>query len=216
MIDLTSVPESEDNLTEWISANVQTTPDGRFQSEFCRSLLKESDVVITNPPFSLYRDWYDLVKEYGKQYLVLANMNTCLSANISADIIEGKARFGCETVNRPFNFYAPNGEVRQVRYICWFTNLQIIEKPFIPTINRDLSFYDKFDKQDVLKINSIKEIPSNYDGVMGVPISVLFKHNPNQFKLIGLAKHGRDNQYDLFSPRLHNKECYTTILIQKR
>ena len=215
MIDLTSVPESEYELTEWISANVQTISDGRFQSEFCRSLLKESDVVITNPPFSLYREWYDLVKEYDKQYLVLANMNTCLSANISADIIEGKARFGCETVNRSFNFYAPNGEVRQIRYICWFTNLQIIEKPFIPTINRDLSFYDKFDKQDVLKINSIKEIPSNYDGVMGVPISFLFKHNPNQFKLIGLAKHGRDNQYDLFSPRLHNKECYTTILIQK-
>lgn len=216
MIDLTSVPESEDNLTEWISANVQTTPDGRFQSEFCKELLNESDVVITNPPFSLYRDWYDLVKEYGKQYLVLANMNTCLSANISADIIEGKARFGCETRNKPFNFTTPSGEIEQVRYVCWMTNLQTIEKPFLPLIQRDLSYYDKYDGQNVLKIHKLSEIPRNYDGIMGVPISILYKHNPSQFKLIGLAKHGKDNQYDLFVPRLYGKECYCTILIQKR
>lgn len=216
LLDLTSVPKSEDNLTEWISANVQIISDGRFQSEFCRSLLKESDVIITNPPFSLYREWYDLVKEYGKQYLVLANMNTCLSANISEDIIEGKARFGCNTKNKPYNFTNPSGEIKQVRYICWMTNLQTIEKPFLPLIKRDLSYYDKYDGQNVLKIPKLSEIPSDYDGIMGVPITILFKHNPNQFKLIGIAKHGKDNRYDLFSPRLHNKECYTTILIQKR
>lgn len=216
LIDLTSVPESEYELTEWISANVQTISDGRFQSEFCRSLLKETDVVITNPPFSLYREWYDLVKEYGKQYLVLANMNTCLSANISADIIEGKARFGCDTRNKAFNFTSPSGEIRQVRYVCWMTNLQTIEKPFLPLIERDLSYYDKYDGQNVLKIPKLSEIPRDYDGIMGVPITILFKHNPNQFKLIGIANHGKDNRYDLFSPHLNGKECYKAILIQKR
>ena len=216
MIDLTSVPESEDNLTEWISANVQTISDGRFQSEFCRSLLKESDVVITNPPFSLFREWYDLVKECGKQYLVLANMNTCLSANISADIIEGKARFGCETKIRSYVFSIPSGENKSLRYICWMTNLQTIEKPFLPLIERDLSYYDKYDGQNVLKIPKLSEIPREYDGIMGVPITILFKHNPNQFKLIGIANHGKDNRYDLFSPHLNRKECYKAILIQKR
>ena len=216
LIDLTSVPESEDNLTEWISANVQTISDGRFQSEFCKELLNESDVVITNPPFSLYREWYDLVKGYGKQYLVLANMNTCLSANISADIIEGKARFGCNTTNREYHFNTPSGKTKRIGYICWMTNLQTIEKPYLPLIERDLSYYDKYDGQNVLKIPKLSEIPRDYDGIMGVPISILYKHNPSQFKLIGLAKHGKDNQYDLFSPHLHGKECYCTILIQKR
>ena len=216
LIDLTSVPESEDDLTEWISANVQTISDGRFQSEFCRNLLKESDVVITNPPFSLYREWYDLVKEYGKQYLVLANMNTCLSANISADIIEGKARFGCDTRNKTYKFTTPSGEITQLRYICWMTNLQTIEKPYLPLIERDLSYYDKYDGQNVLKIPKLSEIPRDYDGIIGVPITILFKHNPNQFNLIGIANHGKDNRYDLFSPHFNGKECYKAILIQKR
>lgn len=143
-------------------------------------------------------------------------MNTCLSANISADIIEGKARFGCNTTNREYHFNTPSGKTKRIGYICWMTNLQTIEKPFLPLIQRDLSYYDKYDGQNVLKIHKLSEIPRNYDGIMGVPISILYKHNPSQFKLIGLAKHGKDNQYDLFVPRLYGKECYCTILIQKR
>lgn len=214
-VDIASAPKSK--LIEWIIPHIHNlSGNGGFQAPECINLLKKCDIVITNPPFSLFRIWYDLVKANRKRFLVLANMNTCLSANISEDIIENRCRFGCETVNREYSFTSPSGAIRKIRYICWLTNMQTVSKPFIPTIYRPISEYETYDGQNVLKIPKITEIPARYNGVMGVPTSFLFKHNPAQFKIVGIAKHGKDNRYDLFIPRLHGKDCYTAILIQKR
>ena len=196
---------------------VELNGNGGFQTPECQQILKTCDVVITNPPFSLFRDWYDLVKSAGKKYLVVANMNTCLSANISADIVEGKARFGCATTNRVYYFWrsSPNSNDRlKIGYICWLTNMKTVVKPFIPTVKRSISDYTTYDGTMIIKVPKLAQIPAGYKGVMGVPITFLFKHNPAQFKIVGFASHGKDNKYDMFSPHINGKEQYKAILIK--
>lgn len=220
LLTISDVPDtvsaySDEQIRNWIEEHLQTLDgDGSFQSQDCLSILDRCDIVITNPPFSLFRTWYDCVKNAGKQFLILCNMNTCLASNISGDIIEGKVRFGSSTVNKVFEFTTRDGTVRRIGYVCWFTNMAVPEKPYIPLRRYDPDAYQRYDGQDIPKISRVSELP-DYDGVMGVPTSFLFKHNPHQFRLVGIARHGCDNRYDLFKPYVQGKEQYQSILIQK-
>jgi hypothetical protein len=209
--------------------------NGSFNSDECIEILKKSDVVVTNPPFSMFRDYIKLMMEYDKKFIVIGNINAIKYKEIFPYIIENKLWFGY-TFNTPMIFKTPyKNEIEtnrkcvlskgynpdyyiKVNSICWYTNVETdrCNKYLELTKQYSSEEYDKFDNFDAININNVKDIPYDYDGIMGVPITFLNKHNPNQFELIGVANHGKDNKYDLFPPKVNGKDIYTRILIKRK
>lgn len=207
---------SDADIDTWIATHVRKLAgDGGFQTPECIEVMHRCDIVITNPPFSLFRLWFDTVKSNQKKFLVLCNMNTCVCGNIITDIVEGKSRFGWENTNRSYKFWLPDKSIRSLGYICWLTNLRSSVKPFLPTVNKPASSYQKYDGQNVIKVPKLNEIPSNYSGVMSVPITFLFKHNPRQFRIVGIVGCAVSNKYNKFVPRINGKNQYKALLITK-
>ena len=106
----------------------------------------------------------------------------------------------------------------KVASTCWMTNMKVNKRneELVLTKKYDPVNYPKFDTYDAINVNRVENIPSDYFGIMGVPISFLGKHNPDQFEIIGEANHGSDNEYDLFKPILNKKELFPRILIKRK
>ncbi len=220
-LTLHSVPIELSNATDsaidkWVRPYVKKLKgNGGFQTPECMAIMKKCDVVITNPPFSLFLEWYQCVKKNNRRFLVLCNMNTVLTKLIIPDIVSNKVRFGWDSRNRGYKFWLPTGGVGKIGYICWLTNLKSSVKPFLPLINRPISTYPKLDNTDIIKVAKVTEIPSGYKGVMSVPITFMFKHNPIQFQIIGIADTGKGG-YDLLKPYINGKQQYKSLLIRKK
>ena len=174
--------------------------DGDFRSEECIKLLKESDIVVTNPPFSLFREYVAQLVEYSKQFIIMGNTNALSYKEIFKLFKEDSIRTGYTNFNVGMYFFVPddtekfhkivNGKkMVRVATSCWFTNLPvkrhneklILYETYIP------DNYPKYENYDAINVDSYTKIPKDYDGYMGVPITFLDKYNPNQFKLIGLG-----------------------------
>lgn len=160
--------------------------DGDFASQECIDILKEADLVVTNPPFSLFRKMVSLLVKNNKDFILVGNENTIASTEVFPLIKEGKIDFG---YNKIKSFLRPDGSSRDFGNICWFTNLPISKK------SKQLSFkkkyaedeYPKYDNYDAINIDKVVDIPQDYYGIMGVPISYLNKHDKEQFEVLGLA-----------------------------
>lgn len=158
--------------------------NGDFRSNECIELLKEADIVVTNPPFSLFREYVALLEEYDKNYLIIGNKNAITYKDIFKLIKENKLWLGygsCE------EFRTPNGLSKQVNGLCrWFTNLPIAKRNeellLYKTYSPDL--YPKYDNYNAINVDKVKDIPKDYDGIMGVPLTFLDKYNPEQFEII--------------------------------
>lgn len=164
--------------------------DGDFKSKECVELLKECDIVITNPPFSLFRDFIDLIFYYNKDCLVVGSIYTVTYKNIFPLMMINRLRIGYNNLK---NFFNDSNVCITGSYCYWYTTLDTKEKPFIKLTKQ----YNETDYKEILNYNAIninrtKDIPCGYKGVMAVPISFIQYHNPNQFKIIGLAKRGGD------------------------
>ena len=191
--------------------------NGDFRSEECIELLKESDIVVTNPPFSLFREFIATLVHYDKKFLVIGNKNAITYKEIFPLIKENKLWLGYYCPNE---FRLPNGDTtKKVNGLCrWFTNLDIKKR------HEDLILYKKYtaeefpkyDNYDAIEVSKTSDIPMDYDGIIGVPITFLDKFNPSQFEIVGDACNGSDSIYDLFKPRLNNKFIYKRILIRKK
>lgn len=163
-------------------------------------LLKQADIVATNPPFSLFRDYIATLVEYDKKFIVIGNTNALTYKETFKLIKENKLRTGYTNFNVGMYFYVPdtwekyhkteNGrKLVRVSTSCWFTNLEvkkhkedlILFKPYIP------EEYPQYYKYDAIEVGKTADIPCDYDGVMGVPVTFLDKYNPDQFKIIGLG-----------------------------
>ena len=174
--------------------------DGDFRSEECIELLKQADIVATNPPFSLFRDYIATLVEYDKKFIVIGNTNALTYKETFKLIKENKLRTGYTNFNVGMYFYVPdtwekyhkieNGrKLVRVSTSCWFTNLEvkkhkedlILFKPYTP------EEYPKYYNFDAININKVSDIPCDYDGIMGVPITFIDKYNPEQFEIIGLG-----------------------------
>ena len=204
---------------------------GDFRSEECVNYLENSDVVVTNPPFSLFREIVALIVEHKKQFLLIGNANALLYKEIfplvKNDVAWIGYRFG------DMSFKVPNdSEPRKTRFwideygqkwrslgnAMWFTNIDIERRHQMLelTCKYEPSKYPKFDNFDAIEVSRVANIPYDYDGIMAVPVTFLNKYNPAQFEIVGEANHGSDNPFDLFMPVINGKLVYKRILIKRR
>lgn len=162
--------------------------NGDFRSEECVALLKESDIVITNPPFSLFREYITLLMKYDKKFLIIGNQNAITYKDIFPLINENKLWLG---MNYCKEFIQQNGEIKNFGNICWFTNISNKKR------NTPLDLYKKYsaeeyptyDNYDAIDCGKTAEIPMDYDGVIGVPITFLDKYCPEQFDILDINPH---------------------------
>lgn len=220
LLDVSDVPfdsdVTEEKLTFYIGFHtVQLNGDGDFQSNECKRYLEQSDVVITNPPFSLFRKWYAQVRQFKKDLVVVANFNTVLSQELHEDLVENILRFGTDTRNHGYMFTRPDGTMTSLGYICWVTTLNVPDKPFVDLIDRPLSEYRRYDNSDIVVVPRSNEIPKTDGNVrLAVPTTIMFKFNPKQFKLLGVSDFTRD-KYTIVKPIIDGKRKYKYVVIQQ-
>lgn len=160
--------------------------NGDFRSEECLKYLEEADIVVTNPPFSLFREFIDTLEKYGKKYLVVGNFNAVTYKEVFPLIKENKIWLGYNWVKE---FIKPDGGTQEFGNICWFTNLDTKKRHEDIILWREYNKkdYPKYDNYDAINVDKVTDIPCDYYGVMGVPITFLDKHNPEQFEVVGIA-----------------------------
>jgi len=178
--------------------------DGDFRSAECIELLKQSDVVITNPPFSLFREYVTQLMEYKKEFLIIGNVNAITYKEIFPLIRDNKIWLGesIHSGDRAFrvpDHYPLNAagcgvddkghRFIRVKGVRWFTNIQIKKSRRYEELTLYKHYtpkeYPKYDNYDAIEVSKTDEIPQDYDGVMGVPITFLDKYNPKQFEIVG-------------------------------
>lgn len=176
--------------------------DGDFRSDECIELLKEADIVVTNPPFSLFREYVAQLMEYKKKFLIIGNINALTYKEIFPLIKENKIWLGyfsgCMKFKVPEHYKQrataywidENGQKwRSLGNICWFTNLEVSKRHENLTLYKKYNpeEYPKYDNYDAIEVSKVAEIPYDYEGAMGVPITFIDKYNPEQFEIIALG-----------------------------
>ena len=193
--------------------------DGDFRSPECIEILKECDIVCTNPPFSLFREFVNVIMTHNKQCLIIGNKNAFTYKEIFKMIKENKIWLG---YTQPKDFRLEDGSItKKINGLArWFTNLTVNKS------NEELALtktynpidYPKYDNYDAIEVSKVVNIPKDYDGVMGVPITFIDKYNPNQFEILGCSKnYGRPKGWDTninMIPVVNGKEKYMRILIR--
>ena len=190
--------------------------DGDFRSQECLDILKVADIVVTNPPFSLFREYVAQLMEYGKKFIIIGSKNAITYKEFFPLLKDNKVWIGYNSVN---NFQQPDGSFKKFGNIGWFTNLGI-KKRHEKIVLRKIytpEEYPTYDNYEAINVNKTVEIPSDYDGVMGVPISFLDKYNPNQFEILGL-----DDPNLVYpnwrgkGPDLNGKTIYRRVMIRRK
>lgn len=161
--------------------------DGDFASRECVEYLKQADIVVTNPPFSLFRDYVALLEKYNKKFLIIGNKNAITYKEIFKLIKEDKLWLG---ITSPDEFDTPEGIVtKQVKGLCrWFTNLDHNKRHeeliLVKSYKGNEKDYPKYDNYDAIEVSKVANIPHDYEGYMGVPITFLDKYNPEHFEVV--------------------------------
>ena len=206
--------------------------DGDFRSPECLKLLKESDIVCTNPPFSLSKEYIPTLMESGKKFIVLGNINHSTFKEIFHYIIDRKLYIGYNSGH--FWFRVPNDyeekktdfkidengvKWRRMGNICWYTNfdIEVRHQPLLLYREYNAQDYPTYDNYDAIHINEVKDIPMDYDGIMSVPVTYLASHCEEQFEILGKFDGGsKSNPLDLAKPTLNGVAKYKRIAIRKR
>lgn len=212
--------------------------NGDFRSEECIELLKQSDIVVTNPPFSLFREYIEQLTTFNKDYIIMGNTNALTYKEIFKLFKEDKIRTGYTNFNVGMYFVVPddcekfhkivNGKkMVRVSTSCWFTSLQVSKHKEFITLYKTYNEkeYPKYDNYDAINVNKYTDIPDDYKGYMGVPITFLDKFNPDQFEIIGLAASAGYNK-DIVGLEfkgskdartiINGKNTYARIFIKRR
>ena len=213
---------------------VNLNGDGDFRSPECIELLKQADIVVTNPPFSLFREYVSQLVEYDKKFIIVGNQNAITYKEIFSLIRENKLWLGfgfnrnmAHFVNKHYVDYASDldhkeGMIR-VSGVVWYTNIDISKRHdemiLFKTYNEEE--YPKFDNYNAINVDKTKEIPMDYEGAMGVPITFLDKYNPEQFELLGCTySYGEPVGYHIegkgFNPSINGKEIYKRLFIKNK
>ena len=165
--------------------------NGDFRSPECVKLLKKADIVVTNPPFSLFREYVAQLIEYDKKFLIIGNKNALTYKEIFKLIKDNQMWIG---YSQPSEFGLADGTItKQMQGLCrWFTNLNVSkrnEKLILYKTYKGHEYeYPKYDNYDAIEVGKVSDIPIDYDGVMGVPITFLDKYNPSQFDIVKFRK----------------------------
>jgi hypothetical protein len=178
--------------------------DGDFRSKECVELLKEADIVVTNPPFSLFREYVAQLIEYNKKFVIIGNLNALTYRDIFKLVKENKLWFGHSIHSGDREFRVPEdyplnaassrvdedgNKFIRVKGVRWYTNLDFNERheDLILYKNYKEEEYNKYENFDAINVDITKNIPLDYTGAMGVPITFIDKYNPDQFEIIGLG-----------------------------
>ena len=200
---------------------------GDFNSKDSITLLDMSDIVVTNPPFSLFRDFVDLMFAHNKKFLIIGHLNAVKYSKVFPHLKNNEMWVGStpvswfrlnskEITNPKIQKMGDDGYVYQhFGNTCWYTNIGYIpsEKPLIPTKKYNPDEYTKYDNYDAIDSRT-KDIPVDYDGVIGVPISYMQKHNPDEYELVGTL--GAGGEFNYGKVMLNGKEKFPRILIRKK
>lgn len=175
--------------------------DGDFRSQECVELLKRVDIVVTNPPFSLFREYVAQLVEYKKKFVIIGNQNAITYKEIfpllKNDVIwlgnhSGAQEFIVPKTYESKNTYIDKVGVKKAKFgnICWFTNLETAKRHEELTLYKKYTpeEYPRYDNYDAIEVSKTADIPYDYDGVMGVPITFIDKYNPKQFDIIGATE----------------------------
>ena len=204
------------------------TQNGDFRSPECIELLEEADIVVTNPPFSLFREYVAQLMEYEKKFLIIGNINAITYKEISPLIKDNRVWLGVSISSGDREFRVPddyplnaagnrvdeNGnKYIRVKGVRWFTNLPNAKRNERLTLYKKYTpeEFPKYDNYDAINVNKVADIPVDYDGAMGVPITFIDKYNPNQFEIIKSRKGDDDKDFNV-----KGKRPYFRIIIKRR
>ncbi len=218
--------------------------DGDFKSPESTELLRQADIIVTNPPFSLFREYVAQLVEHKKKFLIIGNLNAVKYNYIFKLIKNNKCWLGynngAKTYQVPDNYEKKNifvgddgKKYAKMGNTCWFTNLDISKRHELLTSYKKYSpkKYLKYDNYDAIEVSKLVEIPQDYDGVMGVPITFIDKYNPDQFEILGIYDDKRekndafiqgeptyvDEQHKSYvGPVLQGRALYTRVLIKRK
>lgn len=222
--------------------------NGDFRSTECIEFLKEADIVVTNPPFSLFREYVSQLMEYEKKFIIIGNVNAITYKEVFKLISSNKIWLGQSIHSGDREFRVPdyyplqaagfrvdeNGvKYIRVKGVRWFTNLDFKERHESITLYKHYTpkEYPCFDNYDAIEVSKTAEIPCDYDGKMGVPITFLDRYSPEQFEIVGLANDKRDSdpvfikgtpthldaQHKSFVGMiLHGQATYARIIIKRK
>ena len=199
-----------------IEVGVKTPLEGNgdFRNQECLDLLDEADIVVTNPPFSLFREYVAVLMEHEKKFLIIGSLNAVKYSECFPFIMNNQMWLGNNNVH---DFMQPDGTVKKFGNINWYTNLDFAkrhEKIILWKEYNDKE-YSKYETYDAIEVSKVTNIPVNYNGIMGVPVSFMSKYNPEQFEIVGEFNHGSDNIFDLAKPIINGKELFPRIAIRR-
>ncbi len=218
--------------------------DGDFRSDEIKKLRDEADIIITNPPFSLFREFVAWIFDAKKSFAIIGNMNAITYKEIFPLIKNNQMWLDNPFVRGAGYFTSPLELDKTLSYfnshdyregfirvpgVRWFTNLEHGKRhqPLkLMTESDNIKFsrhkeikdigYQHYDNYNAMEVPFTDAIPSDYNGIMGVPISFMDKYCPEQFEIVGVANHGKDNEYDLFTPSINEKTIFKRILIRHK
>ena len=215
--------------------------NGDFRNEECINILKIADVIVTNPPFSLFRPYIKLLMNYNKKFLIIGNQNAITYKEIFPYIKNNELWLGLSMNGSNRWFQAPDDyEVKEnaagykvidgkkyyfVNGVTWFTNIPHNKRNETLDLYRkyDATAYPKYENYDAIEVSKVADIPMDYKGVMGVPITFLYKYNPNQFEILGITENADYlkslyingcQKYD--RPYINGKRIYSRLLIKRK
>lgn len=223
------MPDPKEFMTKMIS-------DGDFRSKECIKLLEEADIVVTNPPFSLFREYLAQLVKFGKKFIIIGNTNALTYKEIFKLIKDNKLRTGYTNFNVGMFFIVPddwekfhhidgNGKkIARVSTSCWFTNLDVEKHKQDITLYKKYSpnEYPKYDYYNAIEISKVSEIPMDYSGAMGVPVTFVDKYNPDQFEILdaigrySMLTGPTDETRGTYLTKINGKPKYARIIIRNK
>lgn len=214
--------------------------NGDFRSPECIELLKQSDIVVTNPPFSLFREFLSQLIEYNKKFLIIGNVNALTYKEVFPLIKENRMWFGASIHSGDREFRVPDTypitasgyrisedgtKYIRVKGVRWYTNLDFPERHERLILYKSYNAveYPKYDNYRAINIDKTVDIPCDYEGIMGVPITFMDKYNPNQFEIVGATEsEGKgfsnglwDEKSGVAQPLINGKKVYKRLFIRK-
>ena len=203
--------------------------DGDFRSAECIEILKEADIIVTNPPFSLFREYVTQLVKYGKKFLIIGNVNAITYKEIFPLIMRNELWLGISIHSGDRKFGVPDDyplnaascgvdetgrRFIRVKGVRWFTNLDYPQRhESLPLYKRYSSEeFPQYDNYDAIEVSKTADIPLDYDGIMGVPITFMDKYSPEQFEILGMCEN--EDLYGLKTRMYNREECQRAYLVK--
>lgn len=208
-------------------SKVNLNGNGDFRSCEVVEILKQVDIVVTNPPFSLFREYIEQLIDYNKKFIIIGHQNALTQRKLFKEIVDGNIWLGygfkgniAYFINKHYENYAVAGEhidgKIRVSGVYWYTNIELDDgrEPIVLTETYDKETYPTYDNYDAINVDRVALIPKNYKGKMGVPITFMNKYNPEQFEIIGLDSYLEDGPGKRF--QVDGKTKYARLVVVNR